>query len=215
MTGHLAWLLSAVFDQDPLVPEHLEDLRRSGLTDVTIQRHHLRSIPPGMIGALLGFDVRGVRSAMLVPFPDPAGGFMNHVRMKVFPPLIGRRGHMIKYFQPRGSGVRLFFPLATLHEALRGATPLWCVEGEKKSLAVAQLGLPAVGVCGIEGWHCAGSLDLISDFTHVSLRGRVVELVPDGDYSTNANVRWGARRLADALRAVGARPRLVRLPNAG
>lgn len=34
-----------------------------------------------MIGRLLGFDIAEIRSALLIPFPDPAGGFMDHVRM--------------------------------------------------------------------------------------------------------------------------------------
>ena len=61
----------------------------------------------------------------------------------------------MKYLQPRGSGARLFFTRPTLGESLEGTAPLWLVEGEKKALAVAQLGLPAVGFCGIEGWHAA------------------------------------------------------------
>jgi len=38
--------------------------------------------------------------------------------------------------------------LATLDTVLHGDVPLWCVEGEKKALAVAQLGLPAVASPG-------------------------------------------------------------------
>jgi hypothetical protein len=214
MNPHLDFMLSWPSDHPSLAlaTEHLADLRRSGLTNETIAHQRFLSVPPSMIGHLLGFDVRAIRSAMLIPFPDPAGAFMDHVRMKIFPPLTGRRGHTVKYLQPRGSGVRLFFPLVTLDAVIHSDRPLWLVEGEKKSLAVAQLGLPSVGFCGIDAWHRAGSHDLISDFSFLQLRGRVVELIPDGDVATNPNVRWGARRLADALRATGARPRLVKLP---
>lgn len=137
---------------------------------------------------------------------------MDHVRLKVFPPLTDRQDHTVKYLQRRGSGVRLFFPLLTLQEALGGEDPLWLLEGEKKLLAVAQLGLPAVGLCGIEGWHPAGSRELLPDFDAIRLRGRVVELAPDGDWRINRNVEHGALRLAGALEARGARPRLVVLP---
>jgi len=149
---------------------------------------------------------------MLIPFPDPTGGFIDHVRLKVFPSFEGRNGNTVKYLQPRRSGVRLFFTLAQLDEALRGTAPLWLVEGEKKALAVAQLGLPAIGFCGIEGWHAAGSLDPLADFDHVRLTGRLVELLPDGDCQTNVNVRRGALRFAEALEARGARVRIVKLP---
>lgn len=212
MNRHLEFLLSCLFDRDPLASNHLEDLRRSGLTEATIQLHRFRSVPPGMIDQLLGFDIPEIRSAMLIPFPDPAGGFLDHVRLKVFPPVAGRNGHTVKYLQPRHSGVRLFLPLVTINEVLCSDVPLWLVEGEKKSLAIAQLGLPSVGFCGIDSWHLARSHSLISDFSLLRLRGRVIELLPDGDVTTNLNVEWGTRRLADALRAAGAHPRLVKLP---
>src|SRR6267378_2401062 len=109
MNAHLDFLLSCLYDNDPPAPEHLADLRRSGLTDKTIKLHRIRSVPPGMIDQLLGFDVPAIRSAMLIPFPDPAGGFMDHVRVRVFPPFTDKSGHTVKYLQPRRSSNRLFF----------------------------------------------------------------------------------------------------------
>lgn len=199
-------LLSPVYPGS-LAPEHLADLHKSGLTDEPIRLHRIRSIPPVMISQLLGFDIPAIRSAYLIPFPDPRGGCMDHVRMKVFPSFKEK-----KYLQPRGSGVRLFFPLLTLEKVLYGDAPLWAVEGEKKALAVAQLGLPAIGFCGVQGWHLAGSRELLPDFDYIRPRGRVIELVPDGDWRTNPNVRCGAERFAEALETRGARPRLVILP---
>jgi hypothetical protein len=194
------------------MPAHLADLRKSGVKDETIALHRFRSVPPTMIPRLLGFEVQAIRSALLIPFPDPNGGFMPHVRMKLFPSLTDREGHTVKYLQPRGSSVRLFFPLPTLTMALDSVSPLWMVEGEKKALAVAQLGLPAVGFCGIEGWHTAGSQELLPDFAVVRLSGRTIELIPDGDWQTNPAVRRGALRFSNALEARGARVRLVVLP---
>ena len=37
---------------------------------------------------------------MLFPFRAPAGGFMDHVRVKIFPALTDSSGHTIKYLQP-------------------------------------------------------------------------------------------------------------------
>ena len=192
MNHLLDFLLSVIYDNSSLHPDHLADLRRSGLSDETIARHKFRSVPPSMIPQLLGFDIPAVRSALLIPFPDPRGRFMDHVRMKIFPTLETPNG-TIKYLQPRHSGVRLFFPLATLPRVLEGREPLWFIEGEKKSLAVAQLGLTAVGFCGIEGWHLSGSRALLADFETIPLHGRVAELVPDGDVRTNADVARVAR----------------------
>lgn len=170
----LELLLSPMYD-GALAPEHLTDLRKSGVTDATIRVHKIMSVPPSLINRLLGFVTRkNVVSAMLIPFPDPRGGFMDHIRMKVFPPFSGRGGQTVKYLQPKGSGTRLFFPLSTLVEALHGDRPLYLVEGEKKSLAVAQLRLPTVGFCGIEGWHLGGSYELLADFDAIRLQGRVI-----------------------------------------
>ena len=207
----LAWMLSDALPGS-LAPEHLADLRKSGLTDSTLRVHRIRSVPAALIGQLLGFDMATVRSAVLIPFPHPAGGFMDHVRVKVFPALTDADGHTTKYLQPRGSGVRLYFPLPALGAVLNGTAALWALEGEKKSLAVAQLGLPAIGFCGIEGWHCARSRELLPDFDPIPLRGRTVEVVPDSDWRVNPNVERGALRFAEALERRGARPRLVVLP---
>lgn len=212
MNAHLDFLLSPIYDRDALAPEHLADLGKSGLTHATIQRQKIRSIPPNMIPQLLGFDLPATRSAYLLPFPDPRGGWMDHVRLKIFPALEDRNGHAVRYLQPKGSGVRLFFPLSTLTEAMHGPAAVWLVEGEKKSLAVAQLGLPAVGFAGIEGWHRKGERALIEDFAFLNLAGRLVELVPDGDLHTNPDVARGTRRFADALMERGAQVRIVVLP---
>ena len=105
--------------------------------------------------------------------------------------------------------------LATLDAACVATERLWLVEGAKKALAVAQLGLAAVGFEGIEGWHRGRAVTtLLADFDLIPLAGRLIELVLDGDVETNSAVQGGAARLADALRARGARPRLVRLPTA-
>lgn len=211
MNQPLSFLLSSAYT-GALAPEHLANLLESGLSNETIARQRLCSVPPGMIPPLLGFDIPAIRSAMVLPFPDPRGGWMDHVRLKVFPSLTDSNGGTTKYLQPRGSGVRLFFPLTTLHEALHNSAPLWFIEGEKKSLAVAQLGLPTVGFCGINGWHAGGSQQLLPDFQVIDLRNRVVELVPDGDVATNPHVTRGAERFAEALEGRGAQVRLVRLP---
>jgi hypothetical protein len=208
----LAHVLSRAYDGS-LAPEHREDLRKSGLSDETIAAQFIRSVPPGMIGKLLGFEMPGVRSALLFPFRSSRGGFMDHVRLKVFPSLTDRDGHTVKYLQPKASSPRLYFVAGCLSDALDSDVPLWLVEGEKKALSVAQLGLPAVGFCGVEGWHTRGARDLLADFGAVRLRDRIVEVLPDGDYQTNPDVKRAVQRLGAALASRGAKPRVVLLPS--
>jgi hypothetical protein len=209
---YFRFLLSTVFADSPLHPAHLADLAKSGLTDQTIRVQRVTDVPPDAFSGLLGFDMPRIASAYLLPFADPRGGWMPHVRMRVFPPLKTEKG-TIKYLQPRRSGVRIYFPLATLDAVLHSDQPLYVVEGEKKSLAVAQTGLPAVGICGIEGWHVAGSKDLHPDLDDVGIAGRRIYLIPDADVRTKPAVARAVRGLAAALSARGtASVELVRVP---
>jgi Domain of unknown function (DUF3854) len=209
---HLDFLLSAIYDSTRVGhPAHLADLRKSGLTDETLRRQKITDVPPSMIDVLLGFATPKVMTAYVIPFADPRGGWLDHVRMKVFPSITTEHG-MIKYLQPRRSGVRIYFPLVTLDAVLRSAEPLYIVEGEKKALSVAQLGLPAIGICGIEGWHLAGARDLHPDLDDVGLINRLVNVIPDGDVRVNAAIQHAVTRLGQALRARGANARMVLVP---
>jgi len=216
MNLNLAFLLSAIHEGPTRLdhPLHLADLRKSGLTDETIRLQRFTDVPPHMIDQLLGFATPKVTSAYLIPFADPRGGWLDFIRLKIFPPFTDRRGQLVKYLQPRDSGVQLYFPVSVLERTLHGDAddPLCVVEGEKKALAVAQFGHPTVGISGVEGWHAAGSRTLLPAFDDIGLRGRLVDLLPDGDVDTNPHVAAAVRRLADALIARGARPRLVLLP---
>jgi hypothetical protein len=139
---------------------------------------------------------------------------MPHVRVKIFPPLTdGEDGSTVKYLQPAGSSIRIFFPVATLARALDATEPLWIVEGEKKCLSVVQHGLPAVGIAGINAWTARGTGRLHPDFDRVPLMGRVVELVPDSDWQTHPRVRSAVGALATALATRGAKARVVVLPD--
>ena len=130
---------------------------------------------------------------------------------QIFPPLTTDDG-TIKYLQPKRSGVRIYFPIGALDAVRHTDHPVYIVEGEKKSLAVAQLGLPAVGICGIDSWHLAASRDLHPDLEVIPLHHRTVELVPDGDWATNPHVNRAVLGLGEALERRGARPRVVVLP---
>ena len=211
MNPTLRLLLSDLYP-GALAPEHLANILASGLFQATIALHKLRSVPPDLIDRLLGFKTPKVMSAYLLPFPSPDdGGWFDHVRLRIFPAYEDDRGGTVKYLQPKGTAPRLYFPIPSM-AALRASEPVYLVEGERKSLAVAQLGLPAVGFAGIEGWHTKGSADLLPDFSFMNLKSRAIEFVPDGDVVQNVNVRRGAERFAAALRDRGAQVRLVRLP---
>jgi hypothetical protein len=212
MNPHLEFLLSTVYDGS-LAPAHCEDLKKSGLHDDLVREQGIRSVPPSDFDRLLGFPVPSkVTSLMLLPYPDLLGGYVDMFQVKCFPPLTNAAGHTTKYLQPRGSTPRLYFVRRVLPMVLDLACPLYLVEGAKKALYAAQLGLAAVGFNGIQGWHVRGSREPLDDFDDIPLRGRVVELVPDGDAATNSNVARGADAFGQALLEQGAQARLIVLP---
>jgi hypothetical protein len=224
MNAHLDFLLSSLYDE-LLHPEHASDLAKSGITEATRRTHKIRTVPPAMLRPLGISAPPGVESALLFPFPDPPGGFMDYVKVRIFPELADRRGDHVeeqperyrynkgatKYLTRRRAAPRLYFPMSTI-PSLQDTAPIWCIEGMKKALSVAQLGLPAFGIESVWTWREKGSRELLPDFRYIRLTGRIVELMPDADVQSNPAIARAMRQLADALRAAGARPRLVRLP---
>lgn len=226
---HFDFLMSPIYDSAALHPEHLADLRKSGLTDETIKLQKIRDVPPSMVDSLLGFHAPNVRSAYVIPFANPAGSWFDHVKLKVFSEggAGDLRGDHVeaptrerwrynngarKYLGRRAASPRLFFPLATMTAALDGAEPLYAIEGEKKSLAVSQLGLPAVGLESAWGWHEQGARELLPDFAFITMKGRVVKLVPDSDVQTNPAIGRAMHQLGEALERRGAHVQVVMLP---
>lgn len=205
-------LLSAIYS-GALAPAHWVDLEKSGIIEASRIGQGIRSVPPSDFDRLLGFQVpAAVQSLMLLPYPDPAGGYFDMFQVKLFPALEDGDGHKVKYLQPRGSAPRLYFVRQVLAAVMDASRSLFLIEGAKKSIAAAQLGLPAIGFNGIEGWHVRGSRALLPDFDGIPLEGRVVELVPDGDAATNPDVARGAAAFGQALLECGAEVRLVVLP---
>jgi hypothetical protein len=124
-----------------LVREHLEDLRKSGLTDETIVQLGIVDCPPDSI------KINGVTSAYTIPYYDLDGAPSGFSRYRLFPPARTRDDHAQKYHQPSGSGVHLYFPSIVDWRAVAvsAAHPLIVTEGEKKAAKACQEGFPCIG----------------------------------------------------------------------
>ncbi len=197
--------LSELFHAD-----HLADLRKSGLSDETIEQSGVYSVPPADISKKLGYSSSKIESLLAIPYDK------DFERYKVFPPLEDKDGHKIKYLQPKNSGVHLYVP-ANLNGALNDcAKQLYFVEGEKKALSGAQEGLCIVGLGGMWNWKEKDQDCPISTIKNLSLVNRQVILIPDSDFNRNDLILLAVYRLAQELEKLGAYVNVVcLLPDAG
>jgi hypothetical protein len=189
-------------------PTHLEDLRRSGLSDETIRAARIYTVPPRDIGKKLGGGDSGIESLLAFPYPDCEG----YERYRVWYQE-GKIGP--KYKQRYGTGNHLY--LAPTID-LQGDSPLLVVEGEKKTLALRQAGFQVVGLGGVwnwceraEGYKRPKEPRPIPDLDLVNWR-RPVNILFDSDGHDNRNVRLAAFRLAREFAKRGAAVFILFLP---
>jgi hypothetical protein len=196
----------------------LRDLRASGLSDETISLNNiyterdvaklarlLNRVPERPSKDFKEFMQSG---GMVFPYRDLNGVVNCFARVRPHDPRY-QQGKPVKYESPVGSHVRAYFPRDALKGLREGDRLVYITEGEKKALALAQLGLVAIGLGGI--WcGCkktdSGSHQLIDDLREIVWCRRLVYVVFDYDTSikTRHHSAAAARRLATVLRLAGA-----------
>jgi len=211
----------ALDEEDPapslkLAPNHLEDLRKSGLTDATISKAGIESIRPCDISRILGYESTEIESIYRIPFDA------NYSRFKLFYKTAAAPGHKRpKYIQPRGSINRLYIPPTFPQSELKSLSTIRIVEGEKKTLKAIQEGIIAIGITGLWNWKSKDTDEMIPDFEQFTITGRKFEIVPDSDWldldkdDKPKNLKQAVYRLATALMLKGAIVGIVALPKSG
>lgn len=183
-----------------LNPAHLADLRKSGLSVKTIETMGVRSLSPDEFEKETGLKLPGVQSYLAFPHPNAQG----YIRYKLFPPITDEDGKVMKYYQPKDSGCRLYI-LPQVQGVLSNPTiPLYCTEGEKKTSLLIQIGKMALGLGGIWNWLIGATHQPIPDLDQIVWKGRVVYLFPDSDAWRNDQVLLAVHRLGKELEQRGA-----------
>jgi len=158
-------------------PDHLADLRKSGLEDKTIAMMGVHTERPADISKALGWDPKGVKSVLAFPYP----GTTEFSRYKIFPPIEDKDGHTVKYLQKKGTGAHLYI-LPPIQEVLRNpSVSLAVAEGEKKTAALIQCGVMAIGVGGIWSWLSGKTHEPILELDQIAWVDREVRLYFDSD----------------------------------
>ncbi len=193
-----------------LHPAHLEDLRKSGLTEDDVREAAIYSARPGDIEKLTGRNIPNSGTSALV---FSYYGCDDFTRVKLFPPLVEADGTVRRYLQRKGTGCRLYIPPAVAPALADATEPLAFVEGEKKTLAVCKAGWPAVGIGGI--WNFATDGGLIPDIKAILLKGRIFRIIPDGETWQREDLLPAVFRFGRLLEDEGGTVFIVRLPILG
>jgi hypothetical protein len=209
-------------DPPRLLPQHLADLRASGLSDAQIAACGFYSEPdPAAVATLLGWTkpARALGPCLCLPFVGPDGKPTAYVRVKPDRPR-DKDGKTVKYESPLRKPNRAYVPPATRAVLTDPGVPLLVTEGEKKAAKADQDGFPCIGLVGVYGWQKkrptgadgkkAGARELIADLAAVAWGGRAVTVVYDSDLADKPEVAWAEWHLSEAL--PGATVRAVRLP---
>jgi putative DNA primase/helicase len=208
-----------------LLPKHLADLRKSGLTDATIAAcgFHSLQAPASIQGILRWKCYSGeLGDCLVIPFFDVDGKPTGYGRLKPDRPRLTKDGKLIKYESPRGLPNRAYFPPATWAKLHDPACLLLITEGEKKAAKADQHGFRCIGLVGVYGWQRRrlrdttgkpqGERQLIDCLVSVPWKGRLVFICFDSDATTNPDVRRAQWHLAETLSRLGARVRIVHVP---
>ena len=213
-----------------LSEKHLADLRASGLSDETIAAANLLDVTePQHYKELLLWSEKAIAAhPEMIAAPSLAFTYeirhdLRHIfaRLKPDVPRLNESGDPVKYESPVGTMSRVYAPL-DMADVLQDASVNLCItEGEKKTLAMVQSGLPCVGLAGWYGWTHRrdrevrakpGRRQLINDMLRIKWEGRRVGLLPDADERWNHQVVGGVTELAVMLRGRGAEVVIIDIP---
>jgi putative DNA primase/helicase len=221
--GHADTLTAAL---SRLLPQHLADLRKSGLSDEQIAACGFTSVQaPATVQKVLGWKRYNgeLGPCLAIPFFDAEGKSTGYQRLKPDRPRSANEDDKpIKYESPKGRSNLAFFPPWTRTVLQDASAPLVITEGEKKAAKADQERVASIGLVGVYGWQKKRSKDedgkpkgereLIPGLAVIPWRGRPAYVCFDSDAAGNPNVRRAERHLAEVLTRHGAAVKVVRLP---
>jgi len=203
-----------------LAADHLEDLRRSGLSDATIEAWGCFSIRPQDRHFLKAF-AKGVEPpGLALPILPP--GALEHLGFTYKPdnPRISEKnGRTLKYESPRGCLNRLHVPrgahwLFRPPDGREGRRRIVITEGQKKAEKAVQEGVGCVSLFGVWSWFLKfGDESIpIEELSGIDWTRYSVEICFDSDTVSKPQVRRAERALSKWLLGRGAEVAIVRIP---
>jgi hypothetical protein len=173
-----------------LHPHHLSDLARSGIMPQDLERLGVQvwSLTPTDLEDFLkstgfGWALQCARSGYVIQYP-----LNGYYRVKVFwADACQHREKHPKYLGPAGRPTPAFVTESVQALAGKRHQAVAVVEGEKKAMALCKVGVQAVGLGGCWNFRNPGG-GLVEPLNDWDFRDRLVYLIPDVDWRTNADV---------------------------
>lgn len=196
----------------------LDDLARSGLDADDARRMRLEPyergelatvLPPGAGYRIPYFHVEGAPRDDMYRYR-----YLEDTRRKGFGQLGSAKAR--RYTQPSGSPPNVYWaPFTDWNQIIAQASvPLVITEGEKKAAASTKLGVPCLGLGGVWSFRSkALGKRMLPELTAVTWKEREVFIAYDSDAVRNTQVSIAEQALAEELTRLGARVRIVRLPD--
>jgi hypothetical protein len=198
---------AAAYVTTQLRPHHLELLRKRSLCDETLFAAGLSSQEHPVYGLSLVIPFVGA-DGNVVQYWD-GSAWQAYCQYRPDAPRTGKDGKTIKYPLPKGAPLHAYIPPTALTLLADPRCPLFITEGALKALALAQLGLAAVGLAGVWGWCKKRPRDengrgtgpyIVLDDLHALLRQpRSVYVVFDSDILAKPQVQQAESELGDML----------------
>lgn len=202
-----------------IAPCHLDDLRKSGLSDATIEAAGIYTeYDPVRLAQIIKWKKwrKSAGQGLVFRYRDWNGELNGYAAIKPQNPgaIPDRAGKPRKYLLPRNEPNRIYIPANTLPALKDPARELLITEGQKKALKADQEGFPCIALAGVWGWKDGKKADrLIHELLQMDWKGKPVFIVYDSDLKDNEQVADAESRLAAQLAALGAVVKVVRLPS--
>lgn len=197
-----------------LSDRHLTMLRASGISDDIIAQRGYETVTTKARLKSLGFGAGQCNvPALLIPIIGPTGEAVLYQSRPDQPRV--RKGKVVKYETPIGSGMALDFTPATRHLLGNPSVPLVVTEGVKKGDALATIGVCSLAVLGVYNWRGRnehGGVTALADWESIALKGREVFICFDSDVMLKREVHNALARLAAFLTSKGAHVLYIYLP---
>jgi Domain of unknown function (DUF3854) len=201
---------------------HLEDLRRSGLSDSTIAIWGCFSIGTEDHHRLKNFAKRVKPPGLALPILPPGAHESVGFTYKPDNPSVverGGRSRVCKYEMPLAGTNHIHVPRAAQWlfqepDGRQARMRMVLTEGPKKAEKAVQERIPCVALLGVWNWlqKFGGESIPIEEISRIDWTRYRVEICFDSDAASNPHVRRAERALANWLAQHGAEVVIVRLP---